>query len=256
MKKGFTLAEVLITLGILAFVAAVTLPALQSNIQIQELETKFRKTFVDLNNFAASFQEEFDESIPKYIISINNDDDETTVGSESMRQEFVKHIVNAAHVGASIPISVTSNYAVKSLQDPTVNAPSQPLCDIDYYTDGVGRIFSFGADPVAGKNGPRVCVDINGTKKPNTYGIDVFSFLFTIDGSVIPEGTTHRKNNYGAGIEGAKTLTGKENCYNSDYAQACAYYAQKNENPKNPNEQYWKHFIGEKQYLEKVPEEE
>ena len=43
MKKGFTLAEVLITLGIIGVVAAMTLPALVNKTQNQELVTAFKK---------------------------------------------------------------------------------------------------------------------------------------------------------------------------------------------------------------------
>lgn len=41
-RKGFTLAEVLITLGIIGIVAAMTLPALQQKIQYKKYETGFK----------------------------------------------------------------------------------------------------------------------------------------------------------------------------------------------------------------------
>ena len=50
MKKiGFTLAEVLITLGIIGVVAAVTIPTLISNYQKQALFSQFKKTYANLN---------------------------------------------------------------------------------------------------------------------------------------------------------------------------------------------------------------
>jgi len=45
MKKGFTLAEVLITLGIIGIVAALTMPALITKYQEQALRTQFKKAF-------------------------------------------------------------------------------------------------------------------------------------------------------------------------------------------------------------------
>lgn len=43
MKKGFTLAEVLITLGIVGVVSAMTLPTLINNFRAKALETSFKK---------------------------------------------------------------------------------------------------------------------------------------------------------------------------------------------------------------------
>lgn len=44
--NGFTLAEVLITLGIIGIVAALTLPALIANKQAKELEVSLKKIFL------------------------------------------------------------------------------------------------------------------------------------------------------------------------------------------------------------------
>lgn len=43
MKKGFTLAEVLVTLGIVGVVSALTLPTLINNFRAKALETSFKK---------------------------------------------------------------------------------------------------------------------------------------------------------------------------------------------------------------------
>ena len=44
MKKGFTLAEVLITLGIIGVVASMTIPTLMTNISNRQFETSAKKT--------------------------------------------------------------------------------------------------------------------------------------------------------------------------------------------------------------------
>lgn len=43
-KQGFTLAEVLITLGIIGVVAAMTLPSLINNYREKQFETSFKRT--------------------------------------------------------------------------------------------------------------------------------------------------------------------------------------------------------------------
>jgi prepilin-type N-terminal cleavage/methylation domain-containing protein len=49
-KLAFTLAEVLITLGIIGVVAALTLPSVITNYRKSEIETGFRKSFNTLTN--------------------------------------------------------------------------------------------------------------------------------------------------------------------------------------------------------------
>ena len=48
-KEGFTLAEVLITLGIIGVVAAMTIPNLMANIQGARVRTQFKKAISTLN---------------------------------------------------------------------------------------------------------------------------------------------------------------------------------------------------------------
>lgn len=49
MKRGFTLAEVLITLGIIGIVAAMTIPTLITNIKGAQYRAQFKKTISTLN---------------------------------------------------------------------------------------------------------------------------------------------------------------------------------------------------------------
>lgn len=46
MKKGFTLAEVLITLGIIGVVAAMTMPSLIQNYRKKEATTRIKNSIV------------------------------------------------------------------------------------------------------------------------------------------------------------------------------------------------------------------
>ena len=48
-EQAFTLAEVLITLGIIGVVAALTLPSLINRTKNRELHTAFLKTYSELN---------------------------------------------------------------------------------------------------------------------------------------------------------------------------------------------------------------
>lgn len=49
MRKGFTLAEVLITLGIIGVVAALTIPTLISNYKTKEASVRLKKFYSMMN---------------------------------------------------------------------------------------------------------------------------------------------------------------------------------------------------------------
>lgn len=57
-KYGFTLAEILITLGIIGVVCAITIPTLIQNTQDAELKTAYKKAYSDLSQmFIQNLQE-------------------------------------------------------------------------------------------------------------------------------------------------------------------------------------------------------
>ena len=64
--NGFTLAEVLITLGIIGITAAMTMPVLFNKTQNKELQTAFLKTYSELNQLALLFAAENGVTIPEY----------------------------------------------------------------------------------------------------------------------------------------------------------------------------------------------
>ena len=57
-KKAFTLAEVLITLGIIGVVAAMTIPTLMTKIQNRQYATAYRKAYSTLNQALKSANED------------------------------------------------------------------------------------------------------------------------------------------------------------------------------------------------------
>lgn len=60
MKKGFTLAEVLITLGIIGVVAAMTIPTLIQNTNSVRFATQFKKSVSTLSQAALMAQAQYD----------------------------------------------------------------------------------------------------------------------------------------------------------------------------------------------------
>lgn len=241
-KSGFTLAEVLITLGIIGIIAALTLPGLISNYQYLVLQVQFKKAYSELNQIATLFKEHNGVAIPTYI---------NKYGYNSFLEQFPKYLKETSKI-SDWQYNSDSSIINMPYEMYTMNGKkmSSFLCDTHYFhAEITERIVSFDDTPKKGYNGPRVCVDVNGTKKPNILGVDIFYFQFTTDGYAIPEGTEHKDNNYTASVYSGGTAKGTpENCYNQGtYSISCPYYALIDKNPKG-NGKYWKDFIGKKQY--------
>ena len=58
--RGFTLAEVLITLGIIGVVAVITIPLLIQNSNSKKFITQFKKSLSTLNQAAINAQAQYD----------------------------------------------------------------------------------------------------------------------------------------------------------------------------------------------------
>ena len=65
-KRAFTLAEVLITLGIIGVVSAMTLPTLMNKTQNKELHAQFQKVYSELNQVAMKFTVDEEIAAPEY----------------------------------------------------------------------------------------------------------------------------------------------------------------------------------------------
>ena len=72
-KAAFTLAEVLITLGIIGVVAALTLPSIINNIRHKELETGFKKAYSTFSQGIMNMKREDGEGLAEYYAYYNPD---------------------------------------------------------------------------------------------------------------------------------------------------------------------------------------
>lgn len=90
-KKGFTLAEVLITLGIIGIVASLTLPALIQNNKNKEVEAKLKKIYSAMNQ--AILLSEKDNGAKEYWQYCNFGEDSNMENTSDRRQHFEKYIL-------------------------------------------------------------------------------------------------------------------------------------------------------------------
>lgn len=173
-RTAFTLAEVLITLGIIGVVAALTLPTLIANYQKQVWVNQLKKTYATLN-----------EGVKQIVASEGCTTLEcagmrpvyyaTDFSQPKVRDKFVKTFkLENVYVG-NMPDNSIYNYTGYLLNGEEFDLKDLFVID-EYFLIGTtpdGQILVF---ETAGFLGPMVIVDINGLKTPNTLGRDIFVF--------------------------------------------------------------------------------
>lgn len=176
-KKGFTLAETLITLGIIGVISALTIPTLVMNYQSKVRITQLQKVYNDISNAAvAALADERVDTLDYTYIFENID------GAISFLKKYIK-------VSKECTITECLGSSYSSL-DGTQSA-------------NVSSMFPQGTKCVALVSGSSVCiyevepedgynwhgsvdlaVDVNGAGAPNKNGIDLFQFSIYSDGTI------------------------------------------------------------------------
>lgn len=208
MKKGFTLAEVVMTLTIVGVIAAITIPTMIH-------ETNKKSTIEQLKKSAATLnQAVYNATITDGVVSSWN-----WAAKEDVLYIMQKTITPRLNVGymCSGDVAGTNQlctykitgiggndvdnaaFEAKSrvmLNDGSMIAFSRGFVtqeDVDAgKADPTGEGNKTGSDCIWGGDPKALCgifmVDVNGTKKPNMIGKDVFFFGLHASGAVLPYG--------------------------------------------------------------------
>ena len=191
MKKfGFTLAEALIAIAIIAIVAALTIPTLVRNYQEKVIVTKLEKFYSVMSkqiqmNIAREIDDPFSKENLLSNFSVNKicPPSDTSCATEIYRYYNGDTLREWGQYDNSRSIYY---YAV--LSDGMIlryNKEAKKICDAIYgTTKQLQSVCNF------------ISVDLNGNRKPNTLGKDVFSFYITEYG-LIPYGTPENNSTYG-----------------------------------------------------------
>lgn len=181
-KKAFTLAEVLITLGVIGVVAAMTIPTIMRNIQITELKTAFKKSYTTLNQALNQIIADNGSEYKCYLnpIGTNTSSECTSFWPDFKTKLKVQKVyygvvdgVNAPNYTGTDLITAQGGYKknagcnggdVSLKVSKTVWTLADGSMLISYSdTFGVGSFF---------------ILDTNGIKKPNKWGYDLFILEF------------------------------------------------------------------------------
>lgn len=214
--SAFTLAEVLITLAIIGVVAAITIPTLMNKISDAETTAKLKKEYSILSQAAMNAANENGGSLANACAA---DSDSICFGN--LFKPYLKTVKYCPGDGTKdcwhksgefyffddTPIDQNwSGYITVILSDGTLISFTGLNANCVSAPDEIYKATSFCGYSY---------VDINGFKKPNTLGKDIFEFKYTPN-SVIPSGSPQITKD--ATFGNACPSVGENN------SEACTYY--------------------------------
>lgn len=200
-RKGFTLAEVLVTLGIIGVVSAMTLPTLVKNHQRKVYVTQLHKVY-----------NEVQQAVDMYV----TDNNYVSLGESRLRnnpEELRRFIHNYFKIAKDCETHVVPCWAEEySSLNGEITSHKNALCNIVVtLADGAAICFDVAAmeDVVVdednfqessygkyGNNSQLLTVecDINGKQGPNVYGRDAFQFSVNASGQIIDQDYINNNN--------------------------------------------------------------
>ncbi len=167
---AFTLAEVLVTLAVIGIVAAMTIPTLINNYRAAEMKTRLTKSY---SLISQAFE----------LMKIDNGGyvDQNSYSKQTFAPVFQRYFktvkANVGKVNNDMPFyknfAGNADFSRQLLDDGTLYLPDGTLIFIE--------------DPSIPANHVFIFVDINGVKKPNVLGKDLFGFYIS-DNKLLPMG--------------------------------------------------------------------
>ena len=228
-NKAFTLAEVLVTLGVIGVVTAMTLPSVINKFRAKTLEVGFKKSYSNVNKAFLNTKIALEtDSVYRNYGTYN--------GGYSAFTEFRDEFYNK--LGARKVFKGT--YNVKNY------IGENGICKIVGYCTLPTIILPDGSSIATEINGARVwfIVDTNGPyKKPNRRGHDIFAFIINTNNDKIQftkmekmyteEELEHQTYpdivGYPCSVKSKQATNGN----------GCAWYAFNNVNPDDETKTYW-----------------
>lgn len=160
---AFTLAEVLIVLGIIGVIAELTIPELILNVQGTQYKAGWKKAYSTLANATSSIVSDQGGSLINLMV-----DNNTLRNFYKDKLSWIKSCDDSLAEGCYSYTTLTSN----GRSAPTDNS-GQPALVLK---DGTLLWFYSALPACNGTSGcGKIMVDVNGNKPPNLIGVDIFS---------------------------------------------------------------------------------
>jgi len=178
-KNGFTLAEVLITLVIIGVVAGLTIPSAinkyQRNSMAKRLKANYSILQQAINNSQANLEN------PNWVKEFDN----APIGTVNTNELIKKHITSGLRItkdyGLTWPVYISGQPIYHDFNGNQISPTSSSgsIFNVVSLANGTFLYMSFANN--SNSDGtyalPTICVDVNGWKKPNVLGKDLFCFI-------------------------------------------------------------------------------
>ena len=236
-RAAFTLAEVLITLGIIGVVAAMTMPTLINKTQNKQLQTAFKVAYSTFSQAVMNMREERGPGIKDYY-AVQELDENGNFVSYPHRNEFYEDFYKYS----KLKVIGECNYTGKIMN---YNRTAEAYTAyIGAGTEKLKDALSNGMCSNVLVNGGalQIAFDVNGTKGPNQLGHDIFYFNLDENDKLKPKKMTKLYSE-----EELEDMEYKFNrgvpCSMQSKQQGngvgCAYYAIVDINPDDNSKGYW-----------------
>ena len=183
MKKAFTLAEVLITLGIIGVISAITIPSLLTKVRYVRDSAILKEDFSILKQMMLSAND--DDAMASIVIGNNMDEMKNWFNTYFL--PYIKVAKVCYGTKGCFPNKVKNSngsilYSSGQCGAATISFVlnnGSYICMDDYVTSHYGVYF--------GGISITLLVDVNGDKEPNQLGKDIFAMVFK-DNQLVPGG--------------------------------------------------------------------
>ena len=245
-KQGFTLAEVLLTMSIVGIVAAVTMPALTGSTNSKQLQAQFNNAHSLLSQATYTVVGQKGPGIRKIYAAYTNPDANGEGGGYNNTQEFTDLFFKQLKTDGKCRYNVNeiknyngsksgnSVYIDRGTKTPSKRLANGMCVDVNICAKEIN-----------------ITVDINGTKRPNQLGHDIFFFDINDEDKLNPKASVaFTEENYQDALSkdanaDTPNLSGQlGNPCSATSQQAgnglgCAYWALLNKNPNDNSKTYW-----------------
>lgn len=185
-NKAFTLAEILITLGIIGIVASLTVPTIIQKQKEAETISALKKSYSTLSNAYIRAMQENGEI--KYWGALVDDgaNSKLLLDKLAVYMNVQKNCGNS--VGCFAPVE---HKTLNGGSDNYKSLNSTTACSKLILSDGTSVML----DVLSNLLEAFVVVDVNGFKSPNQFGIDTFVFKLSTN-TVLAEGVSRGNKSY------------------------------------------------------------